>query len=681
MLSVPSACYPLWYNIRTVPKCEASTAAPFDRDILSAQESFGVSPSDHIEDLEHTREAFMSPALSDGKRLTQKTSSLLGAPRGALGWIDLPRRRTFDPEMHVGEQASYGEGTNEIESRSVPRGSLDWIDLPRRRTFDPKLRVGEQACVGEGTNGIESLDVPRGALDWIDLPRRRTIDPKLHVGVQACYGEGTNEIENRESVSENAYAKMPRSIRTRWSLGSVSDMKVDDNPRRKKGFQLELGGGHEQADARRGGFVSPRENKSIPAIPLGCQQVRSAPEDNILPVKELIIGPHVEKIQQLSETEPRANNRVWSSNVIRNVFNTTAPVPVDIPRRSSVSCRVDGNTESIQKQMHRFGDIDQGRPSCGPESLNESVHIDNRPGIHDVPQHLSFPLSQPPTPLSENKAEGTDIVFGAIPTPKEENCQIKTKSELDEGLDHDTNAMGGVHGFRWRRSSTTPVAMDLPRPFAANPTDIRGLWRANDGDTLITNGGDHENAMNTLQPEVWSVNAQTNGVGSSSSDGARHRLVNQLKISGTSRMVGTGVDSGAFAALDVYNPITPTSKDEPEEYQPSGDPATKAQERKPRVTGVFKSKVPSVLDLPRRKDSYDLSIEKTPLDSAKEKEKDTTNTQGTQDRVHTEAVTHLASGNASSTRSTSGLTPGRVKKTAGGRYTRLPTIFENEALC
>ncbi|CAN0313659.1 unnamed protein product [Ascophyllum nodosum] len=149
-----------------------------------------------------------------------------------------------------------------------------------------------------------------------------------------------------------------------------------------------------------------------------------------------------------------------------------------------------------------------------------------------------------------------------------------------------------------------------------------------------------------------------------------------LKISCTTgRMVGTGVDSGAFVALDVYNPITPTSKDQPEEYQPSGDPATKAQKRKPRLTGVFESKVPSVLDLPRRKDIYDLSIEKTPLDSAKEKENDTTNTQGTQDRVHTEAVTRLASGNASSTRSTSGLIPGMVKKTAGGRYTRDFLLF------
>ena len=360
------------------------------------------------------------------------------------------------------------------------------------------------------------------------------------------------------------------------------------------------------------------------------------------------------------------------------MFNTTAPVPVDIPRRSSVSCRVDSNTESIHKQVHRLGDIDQDRPSCGSDSPNESAHLDSRRVLHDVPQHILFPLSQPPTPLSENKAEGTDIDLGAIPMPRNENCKFETKSELDEPLDRDTNAMGGVHGFRWRRSSTTPVAMDLPRPFAANPTDLRGLWSDNDGDTLVKNGDDHEDAMNTLQPEVWSVNAQKNRVGSSSSDGARNRLVNQLKISGTSRMVGTGVDSGAFVAGDVCNPITPTRKDEPETYQQSGDLAPQAQKRKARSTNLFESKVPSVLDLPRRKASYDLSNEKTPLASAKEEENDTTNTQGTQDRVHTEAVTRLASGNASSTRSTSGLTPGMTNKTTGGRYTRLPTIFENE---
>ena len=670
-MSVPGAFHPLWYNIRIVTKCGVSTAALFDRNILSAQESVGVSPRDHIEGLDHTREAFMSAALSDGERSTQKTPSLPGVlrgalgwidlprrrtfdpklqvgeqacyggvtkekesrgiPRGALDWIDLPRRRTFDPELHVGEQASYGESTNEtesrgvprgsldwidlprrrtfdlklhvgeqachgegtteIESRGVPRGTLDWIDLPRRRTFDPKLHVGEQACSGEGTNEIEIRSAPRGALDWIDLPRRRTFDPKLHVGEQACVGEGTNEIESRgvprgaldwidlprrrifdpklhvgeqayseevtnemasrESVSENAYAKMPRSIRRRWSLGSVSDTRVDDNPRRKKGFQLELGRGHELADARRGVFVSPRKTKSIPAISLSRQHVNTAPEDDTLPVKGLIIGPHVEKIRQLSETEPSANNCIWRSKVIRNVFNTTAPVPVDIPRRSSVSCRVDSNTESIHKQVHRLGDIDQDRPSCGSDSPNESAHLDSRRVLHDVPQHILFPLSQPPTPLSENKAEGTDIDLGAIPMPRNENCKFETKSELDEPLDRDTNAMGGVHGFRWRRSSTTPVAMDLPRPFAANPTDLRGLWSDNDGDTLVKNGDDHEDAMNTLQPEVWSVNAQKNRVGSSSSDGARNRLVNQLKISGTSRMVGTGVDSGAFVAGDV----------------------------------------------------------------------------------------------------------------------------------
>ena len=487
-MSVPGAFHPLWYNIRTVRKFEVSTAAPFGRNIMSAQESVGVSPKDHIEGLEHTQEAFMSAALSDGERSTQKTSSLSGVLRGALGWIDLPRRRTFDPELHVGEQACYGEGTNEIESLGVPRGALDWIDLPRRRTFDPKLLVGEQACVEEGINEIEIRSAPRGALDWIDLPRRRTFDPKLHVGEQACVGEatnekgsrgiprgaldwidlprrrifdaklhvgvhacsgeGTNEKESHNSVSENAYAKMPRSIRRRWSAGSVSDTRVDDNPRRKKGFHLDLGGGHDLADARRVGvFVSPRKTKSIPAISLCRQQVSTASEDDILPVKELIIGPHVEKTQQLSKTEPSANNRVWSSKVIRNVFSTTAPVPVDIPRRSSVSCRVDGNTERIQKQVYRLGDIDQGRPSCGSESLNESVHLDNRRVVHDVPQHLRFPLSQPPTPLSENKVEGTDIDLGAIPTPKEENCQFETKSELDEPLDRDTNAMGGVHGF------------------------------------------------------------------------------------------------------------------------------------------------------------------------------------------------------------------------------------------
>ena len=757
-MSVPGAFHPLWYNIRTVPKCEVSTAAPFDRNILSAQDSAGVSPRDHIEGLEHTREAFMSAALSDGERSTQKISSLPGVlrgalgwidlprrrtfdpklqvgeqacygggtnekesrgiPRGALDWIDLPRRRTFDPELHVGEQASYGESTNEIESRGVPRGSLDWIDLPRRRTFDPKLHVGEQACSGEGTNEIEIRSAPRGALDWIDLPRRRPFDPKLHVGEQACVGEGTNEIESRglsrgaldwidlprrrifdpklhvgeqacseevtneiegrESVSENAYAKMSRSIRRRWSLGNVSDTRVDDNPRRKKGFQLEPGRGHELADSRRGVFVSPRKTKSIPAISLGRQQVNTASEDDILPVKELIIGPHVEKIQQLSETEPSANNRVWSSKVIRNVFNTSAPVPVDIPRRSSVSCRVDSNTESVHKQVHRLGDTDQDRPSCGSESLIGSAHLDSRRVLHDVPQHLPFPLRQPPIHLSENKAEGTYIDLGAIPRPKKANCQSETKSELDEPLDRDTNATGGVHGFRWRRSSTTPVSMDLPRPFPANPTDLRDLWSDNDGDTLVKNGDDDKDAMNTLQPEVWSVNAQINRVGSSSSDGARNRLVNQLKISGNSRMVGTGVGSGAFVAGDVYNPITPTSKDEPEEYQPSGDPATKAHKRKARLTDLFESKVPSVLDLPRRKDRYDLSNEKTPLASAKEEENDTTNTQGTQERVHTEAVTRLVSGKASSTRSTSGLTPEMSKTTTGGRYTRLPTISENE---
>ena len=578
----------------------------------------------------------------------------------------------------MGEQACSGEGTNEIEIRSAPRGALDWIDLPRRRTFDPKLHVGEQACVGEGTNEIESRGVPRGALDWIDLPRRRIFDPKLHVGEKACSEEVTNEMESRESVSENAYAKMPRSIRRRWSLGSVSDTRVDDNPRRKKGFQLELGRGHELADARRGVFVSPLKTKYIPAISLGRQQVNTAPEDDNLPVKELIIGPHVEKIQQLSETEPITNNRVWGSKVIRNVFNTTTPVPVDIPRRSSVSSRVDGNTESIQNQVHRLGDIDQDRPSCGSGSLNASVYLDNRRVVHDVPQYFPFCLSQPPTPLSENKAESTDIDLGAILTPKEDNCQFETKSELDEPWDRNTNATGGVHGFRWRRSSTTPVAMDLPRPFAANPTDIRGLWSDNDGDTLVKSGVGHENALNTLQSEVRRVNEQTNGVGSSSSDGARNRLVNQLKNSGTSRMVGTGVDSSAFVAVDVYNPITPTSNDDPEDYQPSGDPATKAQKRKARLTDLFKSKVPSVLDLPRHKRSYDLSNEKTPLAGAKEEENDTTNTQGTQDRVHTEAVTRLASGNASSTRSTPRLTPGMTNKTTGGRYTRLPTIFENE---
>ena len=915
-MSVPSAFRPLWYSIRTVPKCEVSTAAPFDPYILSAQESVGVSPRDHIEGLKHMREAFMRASLSDGERSAQTTSSLPGvlrgalgwidlprrrtldpkvhvgeqacygggtsekesrgvprsaldwidlprrrtfdpnlhvgeqacygedtneneirsAPRGALGWIDLPRRRVFDPELHVGEQASYGEstynemesrgaprgslnwndlprrrtfdlklhvvggeacygegtnaiesrgvhrgaldwidlprrrtfdpnlhvgeqacygeganenetrgaprgalprrrtfdpmlhmgkqacvgeGTNEIESRGVSRGALGWIDLPRRRIFDPKLHVGEQACFGEGPNKIETRSAPRGVLGWIDLPRRRTFDPKLHVGKQACYGEttnevkirstprgaldwidlprrrtfdskihigeqacvgeGTNEIESRESIGEHAYAKMPRSIRRQWSVGSVSETRVDDNPRRKKGFQLELGGGHEQGDARRVGFVSPRETKYIPAISLGRQQANTAPEDDSLPVKELIIGPHVEKIQQLSETEPSTKNRVWSSKAIRKVLNTTAPVPVDIPRRSSVSCRVDGNTKSIQKQVHRSGDIDQDRPPCGSESLN--VHLDNRPVVHDVPQQFPFPLSQHPTPLSENMVGGTDIDLGAIPTPKEENCQFETKSELGKPLDRDTSAMGGVHGFRWRRSSTTPVAMDLPRPFAANPVDIRGLWSDNDGDTLVKSGGDHENAMNTLQPEVWSVNAQRNGVCWSSSDVSRHRLVNQFNKSGTSRIVGTGVDSGAFVAVDIYNPIAPTSRDELEEYQPSGNAATKAQKRKPRLTHLFESKVPSVLDLPRRKDSYDLSNEKTPLACAKEEEHDTTNTQGTQDRVHTEAVKCLAFGNASSTRSTSGLTPGMVKKTTGGRYTRLPTIFENEALC
>ena len=601
----------------------------------------------------------MSPVLSDGERSAQKTYSLPGVLRGALGWTDLPRRRTFDPNLPVGEQASYEESTNEIKSLGAPRGALEWSDLPRRRTFDPELHVGEQASYEESTNEIKSLGAPRGALEWSDLPRRRIFDPKLHLGEQACSGEGTNEIESRGSIGENAYAETPRSIRRRWSVGSVSDTRVDDNPRRKKGFQLELGGGHELADAR-------------PAISLRREQVNTAPEDDILPVEELIIGPHVEKIQQLSETEPSANNRVWSSKVIRNVFNTTAPVPVDIPRRSSVSCRVDGNTKSIQKQVHSLGDIDQDRPSCGLESPNESVHFDNRPVIHDVPQHL---------PLSENKVEGTDIDRGAIPTAKDENVPSETKSELDEPLDRDTNAMGGVHGFRWRRSSTTPVAMDLPRPFAANPTDIRGLWSEDDGDTLVKTSDDHENAMNTLEPKVCSVNAQRNGVGSSSSDGARDRLDDYLKISGTSRMMGTGVDSGAFFAVDVCNPITPTSKDEPEEYQPSGDPATKAQKRKPRLTDLFESKVPSVLDLPRRKDSYDISNEKTPSASAKEEEHDTVNTQGTQDSVRTEAVKHLASENASSTRSTSGLTPGMVKKTTSGCFTRLPTIFENEALC
>ena len=196
-MSVPGAFHPLWYNIRTVTKCGVSTAALFDRNILSAQESVGVSPRDHIEGLDHTREAFMSAALSDGERSTQKTPSLPGVLRGALGWIDLPRRRTFDPKLQVGEQACYGGVTKEKESRGIPRGALDWIDLPRRRTFDPELHVGEQASYGESTNETESRGVPRGSLDWIDLPRRRTFDLKLHVGEQACHGEGTTEIESR----------------------------------------------------------------------------------------------------------------------------------------------------------------------------------------------------------------------------------------------------------------------------------------------------------------------------------------------------------------------------------------------------------------------------------------------------------------------------------------------------